>query len=304
LEGSELWHLEEFKYRLESKVNEGVDALNACFVEELESLKQRQDSAAKAQSDAQSASTAAATAAAAAQAAKKVKAAWTVKETTTLIKAVKMYPAGTVSRWEKIAEYINLHGIEDGEPTGIRERGPEECIKKAKEVQGVTIAERAAMQQAAAAAATAKKKEVEIKEAPSARGDFGTVVEDAASTAAKKVVGTKASTASLKASAASAENKENNKATAKTATTTNNNNNSSNNAAGGSGFVLPENDTWTSEQQAALEAGLRKFPASQFSANPSDRWEKIASEVPGKSKKEVKQRVKDLADAIKKKNKK
>ncbi|KAJ3417044.1 hypothetical protein HDV05_007526 [Chytridiales sp. JEL 0842] len=278
LEGSELWHLEEFKYRLDLQVPKGVDALNACFIEELEALKQRQEASAAASASAASASAASAAAAAAASAAKKAKAPWTVKETTTLIKAVKTYPAGTVSRWEKIAEYINLHGIEDGETPGVRERGPEECIKKAKEAQGVTIAERAAMQQAAANAAAAKKlKEVEIKEAPSARGDFGTVVEDAASTAVSKV---KAAVAAPKAE------KENNK------------------PASSSGFVLPENDSWSAEQQAALEAGLRKYPASQFSANPSERWEKIASEVQGKSKKEVKQRVKDLADAIKKKNKK
>jgi hypothetical protein len=35
LEGSELWHLEEFKVRLEGCVKSGVAALNTCFEEEV-----------------------------------------------------------------------------------------------------------------------------------------------------------------------------------------------------------------------------------------------------------------------------
>ncbi|KAJ3330966.1 hypothetical protein HDU76_004406 [Blyttiomyces sp. JEL0837] len=270
MEGSELWHLEEFKERLESKVKAGVVALNACMDEEIQVMKERQESAAAKAAAAKSAS-----ASSAAIVVKKTKAPWTTKETTTLIKAVKTFPGGTVSRWEKIAEYVNLHGIEDGEAPGVRERGPEECIKKSKEMQDASVAERNAMQQAAAV----KKKEVEIKETPTARDGEG---------AAKKennppdaaVNGKKPATPAPAAAAAPAPA-----------------------AAGNSGFVIPDGDnSWTPAQQAALEAGLRKFPASMFSAAPSERWEKIASEIEGKNKKEVKQRVKDLADAIKKKN--
>lgn len=57
-------------------------------------------------------------------------------------------------------------------------------------------------------------------------------------------------------------------------------------------MLAPPNANWNPEQQIALENAMRKFPAMQFSANPAERWEKIAGEVPGKNKKEVKQRVK------------
>ena len=197
---------------------------------------------------------------------RKAKLPWSPKETTTLIKAVKSFPGGTVARWEKIAEYVNLHGRDD--PATMPERGPDECIKKSKEMQDASLAERNAVQ--AAAAASGKKKEVDIKEVPTAR--------EAVETVAGKAKENKSPVTVAPAAA---------------------------NAAPTGMFVVPEGDSsWTAEQQAALEAGLRKFPAMQFSANPAERWDKIAAEIDGKNKKEVKQRVKDLHDAIKKKNKK
>ncbi|KAL2911856.1 Zuotin [Polyrhizophydium stewartii] len=68
-------------------------------------------------------------------------------------------------------------------------------------------------------------------------------------------------------------------------------------------MLAPPNPAWSTEQQLALEQALRKFPASAFTANPAERWEKIAGEVPGKNKKDIKQRVKELAEMVKKKTK-
>ncbi|KAL7752999.1 Zuotin [Sorochytrium milnesiophthora] len=65
---------------------------------------------------------------AAEQQAKQAKRAWTTKETQVLIKAVNMFPGGTVERWEKIATYVHDHS---GEPL----RKPDEVIAKSKEVE-------------------------------------------------------------------------------------------------------------------------------------------------------------------------
>lgn len=62
-----------------------------------------------------------------------------------------------------------------------------------------------------------------------------------------------------------------------------------------------EDDVWTSVQQAALEAALRQHPAAKYKENPNDRWDKIATLVPGKTKKQIKLRVKELAEAVKQK---
>lgn len=58
-----------------------------------------------------------------------------------------------------------------------------------------------------------------------------------------------------------------------------------------------END-WSDNQQKALEAALKKYPAS-LPAN--ERWTSIASEVEGKNKKQCVERFKHLAQLLKKK---
>jgi DnaJ homolog subfamily C member 2 len=213
----------------------------------LEHIKARKDAAAAAAESAKANASSSTSVSA-----PKLRKPWSTKETNTLIKAVKNFPGGTISRWEKVAEYVNLHGHEDGQESN--NRGPDECIKKSKELQDVTIAERTALQNAV----PSKKKEVEIQDAPTARVSTTPVAAKGAKPAA--------------ATAA----KENVKP-----------------AAPASMFVIPEGDTsWTAAQQAQLEAGLRKYPAVAFAKAPAERWEKIAEEIDGKNKKEVKQRVK------------
>lgn len=59
-------------------------------------------------------------------------------------------------------------------------------------------------------------------------------------------------------------------------------------------------DEWNDTQQKALEAALRKYTAN-LAAN--ERWTKIASEVPGKNKKQCVERFKYLSQLIKNSNK-
>ncbi|KAJ3166155.1 hypothetical protein HK101_012006 [Irineochytrium annulatum] len=310
LENSELWHLEEFKIRLDLQLKKGTSALQACFEEEFKFMQERLDKASK---DTATAKAAAASSANSTTTTRKAKAPWSPKEQATLIKAIKSFPGGTVSRWEKIADYVNLHAPEDGQPSN--ERGPEECIKKSKELQEVSMAERTALQQVAAA--STKKKDIEITDAPTERDTANTDlrVEKGAAVSAGAKKGAKgkenANSANAKGQSPGPASKAPGPATpngkgpaaaAKEAQPASSPAPTS--PAPASGFVVPEDSSWTSSQQAELEAALRKFPASQFTSQPSERWEKIATEVTGKNKKEVKQRVKDLAEAISKKNKK
>ncbi len=55
-------------------------------------------------------------------------------------------------------------------------------------------------------------------------------------------------------------------------------------------------DPWTQQQQKALELALTQFPKGT-----AERWDRIASKVPGKSKELCMLRFKNLAEAIKKK---
>jgi DnaJ family protein C protein 2 len=148
-------------------------------------------------------------------------AAWEPAETAALIKAVNLYPGGSLSRWEKIAEYVADHGHG-------QQRSPKECIVQSKSVISVGAADRFAMQQTKSSESKAAEA---VKEAePVSKSD------------------------------------------------------------------------WTAEQQQKLEAGLKKFPAAEFKANPQKRWENVAQMVPGKDKKAVKERVKALQELLAKKN--
>ena len=55
-------------------------------------------------------------------------------------------------------------------------------------------------------------------------------------------------------------------------------------------------DIWSQAQQKALETSLKQFPKGS-----TERWERIANKVPGKTKEQCIQRFKSLAEMVKKK---
>ena len=55
---------------------------------------------------------------------------WTMEEVQLLVKAVTLYPAGTVKRWETIAKYVNTHSGE-----GSSEKTAKQVISKVKTLQ-------------------------------------------------------------------------------------------------------------------------------------------------------------------------
>merc|ERR1711894_209624 len=59
--------------------------------------------------------------------------------------------------------------------------------------------------------------------------------------------------------------------------------------------VIPE-DPWSQAQQKAFETAIKQFPKGA-----TERWERIANKVPGKTKEQCIQRFKTLAEMVKKK---
>jgi DnaJ family protein C protein 2 len=69
--------------------------------------------------------------------------------------------------------------------------------------------------------------------------------------------------------------------------------------ANGNGHGKPEDDDgWTADQDAKLQEGLAKFPAS---LDKNERWDSIAKCVEGKSKKDCVDRFKAIREALKNK---
>ncbi|KAJ1554681.1 DnaJ (Hsp40), sub C, member 2 [Nowakowskiella sp. JEL0078] len=195
----------------------------------------------------------------------KVKSPWSPKEVAILIKAFKTYPGGTTDRWETIADYVNLHGGEDNETEASRAkrmRTADECIKMSKSVQSG----------AAGVADRSKlqnatfKRPVQPTPPPEEISRPESSMSDAPDVSA-----------------------------------TSNGHTDSNQTINGTTNGTVKSSEWTTSQQLALEAALKQYPASQFTAAPTERWVKIAELIEGKSKKDVKARVKELAEMIKKK---
>jgi len=66
---------------------------------------------------------------------------WSTEELQLLIKAVKLFPAGTNQRWEVVTEFINQHN------EGIAVRAVKETISKAKEMQSSNFATNSLMEE-------------------------------------------------------------------------------------------------------------------------------------------------------------
>ncbi|KAI8811981.1 hypothetical protein BJ742DRAFT_866608 [Cladochytrium replicatum] len=214
---------------------------------------------------------------------------WSPKESTILIKAVKMFPGGTINRWETIAEYVNLHGGEDDETEArqYRQRSSDDCIKKSKDIQSGGnpggAGDRNRLQ-----ATQIKKHTADVADSPT-KMDRENQLPAAVATAEKANEDATTNDSSIQQSPT----------VSTTAAAVPNTNGSTSAPAVATG-------EWSALQQTALEEALRKFPASMFKENPADRWDKIAECVPGKSKKDVKLRVKpifleELVEMVKKK---
>lgn len=205
---------------------------------------------------------------------------WLPKEMQILIKAVKLLPGGTLQRWEKIADYVNAHGGEDNETAAqksARQRKADDCIKMSKEFGRGGADEKSYI----ASASQAKIPVFEIKDAPTQRFD----VEKETSAAVRTPPPSKSTTPAPASASAAASSAPTPAATPASAV-------DSTSAA---------DSPWSAIQQAQLEAALKLYPAGDFKETPADRWDQISSSIDGKTTKDVKKRVKELAELVKKK---
>ncbi|XP_053662331.1 dnaJ homolog subfamily C member 2 [Anopheles marshallii] len=260
------------------------------------------------------------------------KAMWTHDNVQLLIKAVNLFPAGTISRWEVIANYLNQHGTELGDMRFYAK----DALNKAKELQAGDFSKSdlktVVNQQAYESFERSKKdlkiidnSEISMKEATEAaakeKGQHESKPKPAAvekkTVVASPIVngGTKGHV-TTEENGAAAEGKENRNKQPKQAvkedkplvngTTTEDSNNKLNNTApvtgegktkpagGGTAAKKDANRVWSKEEQALLEQAIKTYPVS---CGP-DRWDRIAECIPNRTKKDCMRRVKELVDLV------
>lgn len=192
---------------------------------------------------------------------------WSPENMQLLIKAVNLFPAGTVQRWEVTANYLNQHGTN----LGGRKFVARDVLNKAKDLQSSDFTKNTLKSQAnddAFASFQKSKKELKIID----QADISVNDDDtpANSVQPPKQNGVPNDNSNSKPSA-----KVN--GTAKSASTT----------------PSTEPKTWTKEEQALLEQAMKTFPIST-----SERWDRIAECIPGRTKKDCLRRVKELVDRV------
>uniref|UniRef100_A0A240PL09 Uncharacterized protein n=1 Tax=Anopheles epiroticus TaxID=199890 RepID=A0A240PL09_9DIPT len=259
------------------------------------------------------------------------KAMWTHDNVQLLIKAVNLFPAGTISRWEVIANYLNQHGTELGDLKFYSK----DALNKAKELQAGDFSKSdlktVVNQQAYESFERSKKdlkiidnSEISMKEAAeTANKEKGQKDSKPKPTAEKKACtppmvngGSNAhgNGKTLEENGAP-EGKENRnkqpqrsavkeeKSPAMNGTVDDSDNKTSAAAppkpASGSGTTVPKkekeaNRVWSKEEQALLEQAIKTYPVS---CGP-DRWDRIAECIPNRTKKDCMRRVKELVDLV------
>ncbi|KXS09172.1 hypothetical protein M427DRAFT_141313 [Gonapodya prolifera JEL478] len=238
---------------------------------------------------------------------------WSPKELAALITGVKVYPGGTISRWEKIASYVNMHGGEDDEDDKSKKKRfkrPDDCIKRSNDLKNADAPQQIEKEKLQAVAGPTKH-DIEIKDAPTVRYEVdlpspalnaaapppappakvtpapaAPVEKTAAPAKAAKVPSQNAPPASLPQTVPSEAVEAPKQPQATSAL---------------SSAAPVEATVWSAASQQALESALRAHPASKYADNPNERWKNIAQAVQGKTVKEVKARVKELAELAKRK---
>ncbi|RHZ45569.1 hypothetical protein Glove_669g3 [Diversispora epigaea] len=255
---------------------------------------------------------------------------WDVDEISLLIKAANKFPGGSVNRWEKISEFVADHSRKPP-------RSNEELIKKSKEVQkganaldegdvrklqhqkkhtDTRIYEDPSMREATIN--YDEKLRTQTNAQTNAQTNVQTNVQTNAQTNAQPNAQTNAQNNS-KTSSKQGKNKTKSKslpqptesritevsavkADASIKSTEANSVNGSTSKASSSpssssSSTSVTTNVWIATQQAQLERALQMYPPSW--KGDVDRWDKIASAVEGKTKKECKLRVKYLSEQVK-----
>uniref|UniRef100_A0A1Q3EX95 Putative ribosome-associated chaperone zuotin translation n=1 Tax=Culex tarsalis TaxID=7177 RepID=A0A1Q3EX95_CULTA len=222
------------------------------------------------------------------------KALWNHENVQLLIKAVNLFPAGTISRWDVIANYLNQHG------TGLGDMKfyAKDILNKAKELQSGDFTKsdlKTAVNQQAYESFEKTRKDLKVVDKPEISTKEDDVPPAAAAPAKPMVNGVQPEPPKqngtgheVTAAAAAVEEKEN-KPTEKEPTP-------ARDAAAPSAKKDKkdkENKVWSKDEQALLEQAIKTYPIST-----PDRWDRIAECIPNRTKKECLRRVKELVDLV------
>lgn len=202
---------------------------------------------------------------------------WSPENVQVLIKAVNLFPAGTVQRWEVIANYLNQHCIN----LANRKFVARDVLNKAKDLQSSDFAKntmKAQANQNAFASFEKSKKDLKIID----NADISTNEDTPNGIAAKSVAKPVAKQNGQVTNAADAPKVSVEKTNGHAEP------NDTNPAA-----TAVDKSTWSKEEQALLEQAMKTYPVST-----PDRWDRIAECIPNRSKKDCLRRVKELVDRV------
>lgn len=204
---------------------------------------------------------------------------WTPENMQMLIKAVNQFPAGTVQRWEVIANHLNLHCTN----LSNRKFVARDVLNKAKDLQSSDFAKNSLKAQAnenAFQSFEKSKKELKIVDNAEISTDIDKEMD------------------SKKKSKKPMANGVSSKDACQTDTTKTNGHASGEKAAekeklSTNGASTANTTSWSRDEQALLEQAMKTYPVST-----PDRWDRIAECIPNRSKKDCLRRVKELVDLV------
>lgn len=218
---------------------------------------------------------------------------WSPENMQVLIKAVNLFPAGTVQRWEVIANYLNQHCTN----LSNRKFAARDVLNKAKDLQSSDFAHNSLKTQANNNAFESfEKTKKELKIVDNAEISVNNENEAGVTKKGKKPetngTATKKSTDTTKLNGHAEKNEKSEKSEKSEK------NEKSDKPAAANGTSAPAapaaNATaWSKDEQALLEQAMKTYPVST-----PDRWDRIAECIPNRSKKDCLRRVKELVDLV------
>lgn len=216
------------------------------------------------------------------------KALWSHANVQLLIKAVNLFPAGTISRWEVIANYLNQHGTNLGDMKFYAK----DILNKAKELQSGDFSKsdlKTAVNQQAYESFEKARKDLKIVD----NAEISKKEDELSTTSSAAAAAANGQEVKMNGVHEPSEEKENRSKSPK-----------SNAAPPADGKEIPakevkkekkekESKVWSKEEQALLEQAIKSYPIST-----PDRWDRIAECIPNRTKKECLRRVKELVDLV------
>lgn len=206
---------------------------------------------------------------------------WSPENMQVLIKAVNLFPAGTVQRWEVIANYLNQHCSN----LSNRKFAARDVLNKAKDLQSGDFAKNSLKAQANENAFESfEKTKKELKVVDNAEISVNDDNDISSNKKVKKPSVTNGTTSKnttqTDATKTNGHTEKSEKSSANGSTTT-------------TAVPAPANSTWSKDEQALLEQAMKTYPVST-----PDRWDRIAECIPNRSKKDCLRRVKELVDLV------